>query len=290
MIEFYETTMDLDTKKKTDLEGILFGKEDCPPSHGYGPTFRTYHLFHFVTKGHGILRIDGQVLDIGPGDAFLIPAEQVSYYEASAQNPWSYYWAGFTGFRSSAYVQNFLTINPERYVARGLSIDKYAAAIERVASLEITNNETYFRTKAVLYDIFSYLSADLLRGRTIDNSPSLASRIKFYIDAKFMEKLRMDEIADMFGIHPNHLSRVFHSSFGISPKQYLLKLKMDKAAQILVSTEMPVALIAEALGFEDQHVFSRAFKKYWEVSPMLYRKEQGIWQQTPDCCEPKKKR
>ena len=290
MIEFYETTMDLDTKKKTDLEGILFGKEDCPPSHGYGPTFRTYHLFHFVTKGHGILRIDGQVLDIGPGDAFLIPAEQVSYYEASAQNPWSYYWAGFTGLRSSAYVQNFLTINPERYVARGLSIDKYAAAIERVASLEITNNETYFRTKAVLYDIFSYLSADLLRGRTIDNSPSLASRIKFYIDAKFMEKLRMDEIADMFGIHPNHLSRVFHSSFGISPKQYLLKLKMDKAAQILVSTEMPVALIAEALGFEDQHVFSRAFKKYWEVSPMLYRKERGIWQQTPDCCAPKEKR
>ena len=75
--------------------------------------------------------------------------------------------------------------------------------------------------------------------------------------------------------------RVFHASYGISPKQYLLKLKMDKAAQMLVSTEMPVALIAEALGFEDQHVFSRAFKKYWGVSPMLYRKEQGIRQQSP---------
>ena len=74
MVEFYETTFDLETKKKTDLEGILFGMEDCPPSHAYGPTLRPYHLFHFVTKGNGILKIDGQVLDIGPRDAFLIPA------------------------------------------------------------------------------------------------------------------------------------------------------------------------------------------------------------------------
>ena len=272
MIEFYETMLDLETKKKADLEGILFGKENCRPSHGYGPTLRPYHLFHFVTKGNGILKIDGQFLEIGPGDAFLIPAEQVSYYEASAQTPWSYYWVGFTGFRSAAYVQNFLTITPEHYVARGLSIDKYAAAIERATVLKITNNETYFRTKAVLYDIFSYLSADLLKGGAIEHSPTLASRTKFFIDAKYMEKLRIDEIADMFGVHPNHLSRVFHAAYGISPKHYMLNLKMNKAALLLGSTGMPVSLIAEALGFEDQHVFSKAFKKHWGVSPMLYRK------------------
>ena len=103
MIEFYETTYGLKEKQATDLEAILFGQEDCAPSHGYGPTLRPYHLFHFVTRGEGFLNIDGVRYEIGPGDAFLIPADQVAYYEASAHDPWSYSWAGLTGLHAAQY-------------------------------------------------------------------------------------------------------------------------------------------------------------------------------------------
>ena len=49
-------------------------------------------------------------------------------------------------------------------------------------------------------------------------------------------------------------------------------LKLEKAASMLTTTDTPVALIAESLGFDDQHAFSKLFKKYWGVSPMAYRK------------------
>ena len=275
LTEFYETTFDFAAKKNADLEGFLFGKEDCAPSHGYGPTLRPYHLFHFITAGEGKLLMDGRRFDLGPGDAFLIPAEQISYYEASASDPWSYAWAGFTGLRAEGYVGQILSAAPERYVLRGLDTKKYAAAIDTAAELEGSGAVHYFTAQRVLYTLFSYLAADLDGLRGGDCAPSLAARVKFYLDAKYMESLRLEELAGRFHIHPNHLSRVFREAYGAAPKQYLQELKLNKAAQMLRATELPVALIAESIGFEDQRGFSRAFKKRWGVSPTEYRAGSG---------------
>ena len=272
MIEFYETTYDFSSKKSADMEAVLFGKEDCAPSHAYGPTLRPYHLFHFITAGRGRLEIDGDVFSLSAGDVFLIPAEQVSYYEASDAEPWSYSWVGLTGLRATQYVRQILTASPERYVLRGLDTQKYAASIDRAAALRGTSAGNYFRAGLVLYELFSYFAADLpALGRT-SRTPSLAARIKFYLDAKYTEKLRIDELAGHFGVHPNHLSRVFQEAYHIPPKQYLQNLKLEKAALMLSATDSPVSLIAESLGFEDSHAFSRAFKKHRGVSPMAYRK------------------
>lgn len=275
MIEFYETTYDLASKKNADLEAILFGMEDCAPSHAYGPTLRPYHLFHFVTKGRGELQIDGRTFSISAGDAFLIPAEQMSYYEASATDPWSYSWAGMTGLRAGQYIRQILTAAPERYVIRGLDTKKYADSIRRAAVLTETTIDNYFRAEIVLYELFSYLAADLPALSGADYAPTLAARIKFFLDTKYTEKLRIDELADRFGIHPNHLSRVFRQTYGRAPKQYLQELKLKKSARMLIESDAPVALIAESLGFEEQHAFSRAFKNYCGVSPSDYRKRRG---------------
>lgn len=276
MIEFYETTYDLSSKKNADMEAILFGREDCAPAHGYGPTLRSYHLFHFVTKGHGTLEIDGGTFALGPGDAFLIPAEQVSYYEASATDPWSYAWAGLTGFRAAQYIRQIMAVAPERYVIRGLDTKKYAASIDKAASLQGTSMGNYFCAEIVLYELFSYFASDLPALNGAEHTPALAARIKFYLDAKYTEKLRIDELANRFGIHPNHLSRIFRERYGVSPKQYLLSLKLEKAALMLATADAPVALIAESLGFDDQHAFSKLFKKYRGVSPMAYRKANSL--------------
>ncbi|MBR1660173.1 MAG: AraC family transcriptional regulator [Oscillospiraceae bacterium] len=275
MIEFYETSYDLTAKQNSDLEGILFGLEDCAPSHAYGPTLRPYHLFHFVTRGRGILRIAGSEYALGPGDAFLIPAEQMAYYEASAEEPWSYAWAGITGLRAAWYVQQLLELSPERWVLRGLDTEKYAASIRRAAYLEGSGAVSYFQVGVTLYELFSYLASDLSGLGRAGYSPNQAKRIKFYLDAKYTEKLRLEDVADHFHLHPNHLSRVFREEFGVAPKQYLMGLKLEKSAKMLAETDAPVALVAASLGFDDQHSFSRAFKNYWGVSPLSYRKVQN---------------
>ena len=161
MIEFYETTYDLASKKNADMEAILFGKEDCAPSHAYGPTLRPYHLFHFVTGGQGMLQIEGATFQLNAGDIFLIPAEQMAYYEASAADPWSYSWAGLTGLRAEQYIRQIMAVVPERYVLRGLDTKKYAASIDKAASLQGTSMGNYFCAEIVLYELFSYFASDL---------------------------------------------------------------------------------------------------------------------------------
>ena len=270
--EFYETTYDLSIKKNADMEAILFGREDCAPSHGYGPTLRPYHLFHFVTRGRGSLKIDGETFTLNAGDAFLIPAEQMSYYEASEDDPWSYAWVGLTGLRAAQYIRQILEVTPERYVIRGLDTKKYAAAIEKAATLHGTSPGNYFCSGMVLYELFSFFASDLPELGNGIRAPSLAARVKFYLDAKYTEKLRIDELAARFGVHPNHLSRLFRERYHTSPKQYLQTLKLEKAARMLTETDVPVALVAESLGFDDQHAFSKLFKKYWGIPPLAYRK------------------
>lgn len=83
--------------------------------------------------------------------------------------------------------------------------------------------------------------------------------------------MKLKDIADYFGIHQNYLTRAFHEKFGISPKKYLLQLKFKKAARLLATTQLPVSIISNSLGFEDQLAFSRTFKKFYNVSPTDYR-------------------
>jgi AraC-like DNA-binding protein len=219
-----------------------------------------------------MLQVDGKRFDLSAGDAFLIHAEQISYYEASADNPWSYSWAGFTGLRAAQYVRQIGILAPERYVLRGLDIQKYTVPINEVAQFSGSNAVHYFQTKKVLFELFSCLASDLPGLGEAQYAPSLAARVKFYLDAMYSEQLQISDVAQYFHVHPNHLSRAFQREFGIAPKQYLQKIKLEKAAQMLRSTDMPISLIAASLGFEDQHAFSKTFKKHWSLSPLDYRK------------------
>lgn len=273
MIEYYETTSDIARKQNAEMEAVLFGMEDCAPSHAYGPTLRPYHLFHFVTRGRGMLQIGGETFRLSEGDAFLIPAEQVAYYEASAAEPWSYSWVGLTGLRAERYVRQIQNLAPERYVLRGMDTKKYASAIAKAAVLSGTSAVNYFRTEAVLFELMTYFAEDLPGLHNRRQAPSLADQIRYYIDAKYHEKLSISAVAAHFGIHPNHLSRLFRETFGVAPKQYLLDLKLEKAASMLSDTDIPVSLIAETLGFDDPHAFSRQFKLHRGISPMEHRKQ-----------------
>lgn len=83
--------------------------------------------------------------------------------------------------------------------------------------------------------------------------------------------LQIKKIAEQMGYHPNYLIRKFTEVFGISPKQYILNVKMAKAKTLIEENEDPIALIADALGFHDLSSFSRTFKKTFSISPSEYR-------------------
>ena len=273
MVEFIDSLNDLHMKKIQDLELVNIGYEDCRSGYGYGPTLRPYHLIHFVTKGEGTLTISGNSFSIRAGDAFFIPAEQVSYYEASKYNPWSYSWIGFMGTQADNISREIMTSCLERYVIRNLDVELYKTLIKEGAELKDLNIQNHFLVRSILLRIMSNLYDSILMKKQAVYSISLVDEIKFYFDSKYTENTQIQQIANIFGIHPNYMNQVFREKYGISPKQYLTRLKLDKAKSMLSSTNLPVALIAASLGFTDQLSFSRIFKSKIGMPPTVYRKE-----------------
>ena len=81
----------------------------------------------------------------------------------------------------------------------------------------------------------------------------------------------LKSLAEKIRINPVYLSRYFKEKTGMNFIDYLIKRKMEKAEDLLFSTNLPIVEISELVGYSNEKNFSRAFKKYHGVSPAEYR-------------------
>jgi len=84
-------------------------------------------------------------------------------------------------------------------------------------------------------------------------------------------KVTSGELARAAGTSVRGLERAFDRDYGLSPRQYLRRLRMQTACQQLVSTRSPLAQVADRCGFADQSHFNRDFKRMTGMTPRAYR-------------------
>lgn len=92
-----------------------------------------------------------------------------------------------------------------------------------------------------------------------------------YVFWHLAENLKVSQVANYFGYNEKYLTTFFKQRAGISLKQYILQIKMERAKASLSETTEPVSQIAFQLGFTDSHNFSNAFHKVTGLSPSEYR-------------------
>ena len=96
-----------------------------------------------------------------------------------------------------------------------------------------------------------------------------------YIWKNYTRKLSLQEIADASGLSAPYFSTVFKEEMGENLSNYLNRLRVEKAATMLITTDVPISGVAFACGFEDQSWFSKIFKINTGFTPGKYR-ERGI--------------
>jgi len=94
-----------------------------------------------------------------------------------------------------------------------------------------------------------------------------------YVDENLDTKISIATLANICHLSPHRFNSVFKDIMGCPPHQYLLKMRLQKAMQLLSSSSAPVSDIAKRLGFFDQPHFSRLFKSATGLNPSKYRKE-----------------
>ena len=117
------------------------------------------------------------------------------------------------------------------------------------------------------------------------NSLHRAQRIRAitsYIDHHYTEKLLLTDLAKELGLSMSYLSAFFKSVFGISFQSYVMKMRCEKARQLLLLTDFSLLDISIACGFSDLKYFNRGFARQFGCSPRQYRldfEQEGLAQQ-----------
>ena len=125
----------------------------------------------------------------------------------------------------------------------------------------------------------------LIVGKLISNYPEQAvqlnsnlfpayqlSEVIGFLNREYRNKITLQDILKRIPMSRSTLNRNFIKAFGMSPIQYLNKIRLDHAAEMLTSTELSVSEIAQQSGFEDSNYFTRTFHKKYGIAPGKWRK------------------
>lgn len=104
-------------------------------------------------------------------------------------------------------------------------------------------------------------------------------RIRIVLDffnANLHRRIRLIELAEAAKISPSRLSHLFKTEMGLSPGQYLMRLRMQEAAKLLASSRLSVKQIMALVGYDNKSHFVRHFRRFFGLAPSEYRKASSI--------------
>lgn len=235
------------------------------------------HILIYCVEGKGRAQVLKENYELHPGGFLIIPAGDQHSYAASEEDSWTIYWVHFKGALSKKLVdaatqkinghQGSVQFQPKRI---GLFEDMYACLERGYGSdnLSYANICLYHYISSFLYgDKFN-----LSENRQGDDAVELSIS---YMQKNMSRLLSLEDIAGSVNFSASHYSAIFRKKTGFSPIEYFNHLKIQKACQFLLYTELRVKEIADKLGIEDPYYFSRMFSKLMGVSPIQYRDKKN---------------
>ncbi|BBI33290.1 AraC family transcriptional regulator [Cohnella abietis] len=130
-----------------------------------------------------------------------------------------------------------------------------------------------FHVKALFYQFVHELMLQIQSLGIPTLKADLAAQAKNYLHEHYAEPITLDILAERLDSSPRHLSRLFKRETGSSPIDYMIQIRMDKAKELLLTTEATLQEIAVGIGYPDSYYFAKMFKRYVGSAPIRYRME-----------------
>ena len=214
-------------------------------------------IFHL--SGKSTIRFNGKVFDIKSDTLRFLPMGENSEYIVDRE---------VHGECIDIFFKSDIELS-EAFIADFSNKNNIRAMFGNIFSVwNSKTNGYYFKCMSMLYEII----AEIKKSHYCPNSKSkMIEPAVEYISAKYTEKnIRIGHLAKICGISTSYLQRLFLERFSLTPKKYIIKLKIEKASELLSSGYYSVSKIAEILQYENVYYFSKAFKNETGISPAEY--------------------
>ena len=263
--EFYQNFLDL------NLDFV--GSEVTIPDFSFGPAIRENYVIHYILSGRGCFYIDGNPYPLETGDCFILPADVETFYQSDGLDPWSYAWLGISGHVISELFERTL-LSDNKWLLKQVSDTRFIKHFRRIQALAYEDSPYMdVAIQSELYALMQALIIDFpaLSTKRQSQSDYYAEKAYIFINNHFNRGIKIKDVLDHVMVSRAYLFTIFKKKYGLSPKKYLIDLRMDHAARLLVHSENMISQISEATGFSDSLSFSTAFKKRYGVSPTKFR-------------------
>ncbi len=238
-----------------------------------GRILQEYQI-NYITDGSGIFEtIDGR-FQVAPGSILIIRPGVWHRYKPDQTTGWNEHYIGFNGdFCRNLFHEGFFQLSkPVVYVGFQESLLKIFHEVIQLVKDEKTGHQQVCAANTILAlsKILSVIRNQEFAGKTIERTIRKAC---LYFRENLNKNVNIEELAHELNVGYSYFRQMFRKYTGISPIQYHLSLRIQKAKDLLVSTDQSIKEIAIDLGFESYFYFSRIFKDKTGKSPLEFRKE-----------------
>lgn len=268
VIDFFRNKFPLINEAAKKLPLYLIGLESRQ-EHYY--TLRKlgflYYQLLFVEEGTGVLTYNDTEIALSKGSCIFIPRRiPHAYYRTSKQFLIS--WVTMDGAFIQELIQQFgledITVIRAQNLSALLTIHQKMLVI-------MSHRYDAERLSVLTYELLIEFYKQKKNEKVNMNNLILMEQIKNYIDENYRADISLDLLSDRFKSSKFIICRHFSRTYGVSPGNYQIYLRIQEAKQLLITTNYSVKKIGEIVGFEDNVYFGKVFKKLESITPREYR-------------------
>jgi AraC-like DNA-binding protein len=255
-----------------------------------------YMEMTLITHGPGWHRVAGQEHVTAPGDVIIVPPGVVhSFFRSHGQTHRNFHFdpAILQELRNEAPDMEALSIlfpvldqvpgkKPMKYNMARLRLTPRELSIADQMMTEIDEEQRGKQSgqmasmRLILRRLFLFITRVYIKraNPTPDGDSGLVKSLD-YMNDHLLKPLTLQQLAKSSGYSASHYRRLFKQAFGEAPINYLIRLRIRKACQLLEREKTPITEISSQCGFDDSNYFSRQFNKVMGKSPRRYREVYG---------------
>ena len=264
--------LDLSPDERQDLVVVCGGREDCAPHYDNDRPGFQYYCIESVSTGRGEVTLKGRTFPIGPGSIFYYGPD-IPHRIVNQSSPGMVkYFVSFVGRKAADLLKTspLSRLEPVR-AADPLRVSE----IFELLQYSGTTGTEYARSIcAVLLEFLILRISEQTISHHQANSQTWQTyrQCRQFIEANFLTVHSVKEAATHCNVDPAYMCRLFQRFSKQSPYQLLVRLKMGRAAELLVHSDILIKQVATTIGLNDPYHFTKVFKRIHGVSPRAFVK------------------